>query len=481
MSYEPPFAGYPGQVFATCWLAANWFGTQLASGGATPAAVAQAAIASYSTFANGADAVAAWQAATALSQEVINLNAVQALPLSLDPVTQSYFTARVASISAAASGLIPIYPAVNPFAATGLLAGGQPAVPVSNYLPWCAGFTAETAPSGLTAPGSLLSYATGMATAWQNVARAVGILQGQNLTSAYDTAARQFRVATLVAKTVRNVSGATNTNYAQTNIPALWNGVVALPSILLDSSTLTDSPASLSNQQCAVIRFALRRLALQTANLIYSLRASSSSGSIGTATLRQNETLMDLAARTAGGFEEWSTIAAINGLQPPYPGPTNQALANSGTTLLLPGSVGAPSGIAVPTYANNVLGVDYDFGPINGTQPPWLGDISLIAGYANFARALGRRIQTTLGTLIYEPSYGSRIPPEVGAIQSSGEAQKLAAFGSAALSADPRTASIAYAAASVQPGFLATFSGVVNPIGPGATPVGVSEVISPLV
>lgn len=477
-SYEPPFAGYLGQVWATCYQSAAWLSGLLAGGSAPIASIANAAAAAYLTFSNGADAVAAWQAAAALAQEQINLAAVDALPLVLDPATIACFTARLASVAAAASGLAAVPPAVNPFGAAALLAAGQPAVPYPGYLEWCAGFTAETPPSGLTAP-TLVSYATGMATAWLNVTDAVRVAQGNALTGAYDTAARQFRVSAQAASGVSGVAAAAG-GYAQANLPALWNGTVALPSLLLDASTLTNSPANWSNQQAAAIRFALRTMALQCAGLILSLRATAASGGVSTAMLRRNESLMDLAARAAGGFEEWSAVAALNGVLPPYPGPTNQALASSGAPLLLPGSAPLPSGVATPTYAANVLGVDYDFGPINGPQPPWLGDIPLISGYPNYARALGRRLQTPLGTLIYSASYGSRIPPEVGAVQDAVEAARLAAFGKAALAADPRTADVLSAVATVQPGFLSTFSGTVLPIGPGSSPVSVNEVINPL-
>lgn len=486
LGYEAPYAGYPAQVFSCAWQTAAWLSSVLAGGAAPIAAVADAAVAAFATFSNGADAVAAYQAAQALAQEQINLAAVQALPLDLDSTTQAYFLNRIESIDAAASGLAAIPPSANPFAAVALLAAGQPAIAYPGYLEWCVDFHAETFPHGfgpgghgMYDPSALVTYATGMATAWLNVTDAVRVVQGNALTSAYDTAARQFRVASSIASGLATVSGTTGA-YTQSPALSLWNGAVAMPSILLDAASLVDTPASLANQQGASIRYALRNLALQAARLILSLRATVSSGSVSTAMLRRNETLMDLAARAGGGFEAWSTIASINGLSPPYPGPTNQSVAGSGTPLLMPGSVPLSSGATVATYAANVLGIDWTFGPINGPQPPWLGDIALIAGYPNLARALGRRLQTPIGTLIYHPNYGSRIPPEVGAVQGSGEASRLAAFGAAALSADPRVASVLSAVASVQPGFLATFSGQVSPVGPGATTVGVSETINPI-
>jgi len=473
--YEQPFAGYPGQVFSTCYQAATWLANLLASGSAPAATAAQGALSCFQTFMNGADAVALWTTANALAQETINLAAVQALPLDLDPVTQTYFTARVASVAAAASGLLALPPTANPFNAIAYLGAGQPAIADTGYLEWCMGFQAETPPSGLTS-ATLTTYASGTATAWLTITNAVQVVQGATLTNAYDAAARQFRVASTVSS---GLAALTASGFAQTNTLALWNGVVAMPSLLLDAASLMSAPASIANQQAAVIRFKLRSLAIQVAYFLLSLRGQGT-GNVTTAALRQNETLMDLAARAAGGYAAWSSIASLNDVQPPFPGPANQALASSGTPLLLPGSVVPPAGATPPTYAANVLGVDYDFGPINGPQPAWLGDIQLIAGYTNYARALGRRLQTPLGTLIYHPGYGSRIPYEIGAVQGVDEASRLAAFGAAALAADPRTANVLSAVATAQPGRLATFSGAVLPIGPGAVPVGVNQVISPL-
>jgi hypothetical protein len=212
---------------------------------------------------------------------------------------------------------------------------------------------------------------------------------------------------------------------------------------------------------------------------LYSLRTSIGSAPI-TAILYNGDTLLDLAARETGNFENWIQVAGINNLTPPYPGPTNQAVAQSGRQLYMPGSsVQVGSSGTPPSYPNDAMGTDYWFGPINGIQPAWNGDIPLITGLLNFAAALGRRIQTPIGALTYHQEYGSRIPGEVGAVQAADEAAKLAAFGKAALAADKRTGRILSATASVQPGFLATFAGVVNPIGPSQNPVQIVASITP--
>jgi len=262
--------------------------------------------------------------------------------------------------------------------------------------------------------------------------------------------------------------------------PGPWNTAVALPSIMLAAASLNAAPATLSNQQCAVIRYALNASASSLAQLLLSLR-SPAVAVPGLATLRIGESLQDLATRTTGDFENWPAIAALNALSPPYPGMSNTTLALKGAALLLPPASGTVvAGGPAPSYFANVLGTDWDFGPINGPMPPWIGDIPLITGYLNFARAIGRRLQTTLGTLIYHPSYGSRIPPEVGAVQGIDEAPRLRQYGDSAITLDPRTGSILSSIATTQPGWLATYSAVVQPIGPGSNAVSVNETLSPL-
>ena len=228
-----------------------------------------------------------------------------------------------------------------------------------------------------------------------------------------------------------------------------------------------------------MIRCALRSISTALALFLLSLRRPQQT-TLQLATLMSGDTLLDFAARNTGNFEDWQTVAQINNLTPPYPGPTN--LADAGHQLIVPqtGAAVIP-GAPLPTYSANVLGIDVDFGPINGTMPTWTGDYNLIAGFPNFARAIGRRLQTPLGSLIYHSTFGCRIPAEIGAIQGITEAARLAAFGTSALLADPRTGEVRSASASVSGQSVGTFTGVVLPIGPNATPILVNETINPLV
>jgi hypothetical protein len=468
------FTGYPGIVWSTCYQTLLYL-NGLISTGSTGSDIAGPAALVFQTLRNGSSAVEAWQAGAALTLETQNLAAVQALSFSIPPVEVDYFNARIAAVEAAAVGISTIPPKMNPFNAMMSIQNGSVAIPYTGYLEWCMNFTGETPPAGLT-PASLVADAALAATTWLDVAQAIMVLQGTNPTSTYDTATRQYRCSTTIATILSQLqSGPFASN---DNVSALWNGSVALPTILLDGASLATSPASLQAQQCMVIRYVLDTTATAIATFLYSLRTSLNSVPV-TAILSNNDTLLDLAARETGDFNQWTAIAAANALKPPYPGPTNQAIALSGRQLYMPGSgvqIGPTE--SPPSYPNDALGTDYLFGPINGKQPPWMGDIPLITGLLNFAMALGRRIQTPIGSLTYHQEYGSRIPGEVGAVQSGDEAARLAAFGKAALAADRRTGRVLLATASVEPGQLATFNGVVNPIGPALNPVQIHTVVT---
>ena len=484
------FLGYPGQVWQAAYQTVAWFGAQLASGSAV--GQTSAALATFATLRNAVAAVDAWQTGQALAGEANALVAVEALPISIDPTTLAFLTARSASVGAAASGIAALPPAIDIPGVTTALAAGSAAVADPGFLDWCMAFAAETAPAGLTA-ATLPAQATAAASAWSAIAAAVSTLQGGPVSTAYDTAARQYRVSQFTATVVNSVTSGPFGNSGGAPIgeftigvsaigsaisaPTLWNQCVALPTILLDAASLA-TPNALQNQVCGVVRYALTNMAFQVAIFLLTLRQPQPV-QVSLAQLRNNETLQDLAARSVGDFEQWRSIATLNGLAPPYPGIGNAALA--GRQLLLPGSsTVVASGAAAPSYAANVLGTDYDFGPVNGGMPAWTGDFNLITGLLNFARAIGRRVQTPLGSLVYHTAYGSRIPGEVGAIAGQGEAAKLAAFAQSAINADPRTGKILSCTAQIQPQFLADIVAKVQPIGAAANPVSVNETISPL-
>jgi hypothetical protein len=480
MSGSSVFFGYPGRVWATCLASINALQQKLASG-PVAADSESMALATFQTLVNGLNSINAFRYQQAWQIEALNIGEVRGLSIALDPTSSVPLAARSKALTLAAAAMSDIIPASTTFGVPSVvLAQGLPAIPDPGLLEFYQGFAFETAPGGLTTD-NLVSSAQSVADAFGTLASEVKAGQGFFLTQAYDTLLRlqdtQQSVANLldnIASSPFSVSGFVSSD--QTT--AMWNQLSALPALLIDAAILSNAPFSLANQQAAVIRNAIITAMQQIAVFLLILRKPTTQ-QINVATVQSGDNLMDVAARSLGDFEQWSAIAEVNGLIPPYvssvPG---SGVTSPGQKLLMPtgGVAVSPVGTA-PNYLINFLGVDFYVGPINQPMPPWTGDFQTIAGYQNFAWALGRRLQTPLGALIYHGDYGSRIPGEVGNVQTNNEAQRVAAFGKSALLADPRTASVPSATATFGPNQSVQFQGDVIPQGFGADPVSLNETI----
>jgi hypothetical protein len=470
------FVGYSGQVWSAVYAAMLYYQAQLA-GSASAGALASLSEQMLASLLNGAAAINANDRATAWETQAGRLASILTLPLSLDATSETYVLNRLAAYQSAFVALQAIVPAAGSFGAASIISENAPVIPDMGLLDYYAAFDYETPPAGLST-SNFVASALFVATAFSNLAAAINAYQGANLTGLYDTATLEAQSAGMAATTLGSLtSGPIASNFAALNA---WNQVVTLPGICAAGSVLANSPASQQGQQSAVIRYAMLTLALQVATFLLILRQPTTT-TVNTTTLRNNETLMDVAARTLGDFEQWQAIAAINGLYPPYTGAVAApGVAAWGSQLILPAPGTQLSSLgAVPSYAANVLGTDIYVGPLGGAMPPWTGDYQLITGLKNLSWALGRRIQTSLSSLIYHTDYGSRIPPEVGAIETSVEAQRIAAYGDSAIQADSRVASVVSSTSTGGVG-LVQYQAQVQPIGPGDTPVGVNEVISTL-
>lgn len=473
-----PYAGYPGQVWRTAYASLAWLAATAAAADNAPAAVAEPTAVVFQTLRNAVDAVSAYSTLASWKAEIVDFQTIQTLPLFLDTTTAAYFNARIATYQAAVTALGALIPAVNPATVAALLSQGTPAVPDPGLLNFYAAFNFETPPAGAEVPAAFSGFAQASATAWQTVANAVLMLQGSLTTTAYDTAVRQQEVGQSVAN--RIAAWASGLVYNTGSAAQPWNTLVVLPLMLADAAAFDSAPYDDLNQQSGVIRYALLTAANQLALLLLSLRQPAI-GVTNLATLLNNDTLLDFANRNTGDFENWTGIASANGLLPPWTGPAGAAY---GSQLFIPapGTAAPTPGVAQPTYAANVLGTDYYFGPLNGDMPAWTGDYQLITGYQNLAISLGRRLQTTLGTLVYHSDFGSRIPPEVGNVQDTLTAGHIAAYGQSALLSDPRTGSVVSATATIPAGGLGlvSFNGLVLPIGQNSDAVEINQVISPL-
>lgn len=479
------YSGYSANVWQSVYAGLAYFNQQLAavstvsgvSSFASLSTLSSQAEGMYSSLRNGAVAIDAFAMTQVWSTELNNLQTIQGLPLVLDPTTVTLFNNRVNAYAQALVGVTAITPNITSFLQPEVIDSATSIIPSTGLLDYLSTYNAETLPVGLT-NANLISNAVAVANAMLNVANAISVFQGSNVTQLYDVAYRQYQCALSIA----NMLGAFTSGGFASDISTVnsWNQVVTLPTLLLCSDVLNGAGYTFQLQQQAVLRYAMLTTGDQISILLLSLRQPLTSR-VNLTTLRVNETLFDVAARALGDYELWPEIATLNGLVPPYVGINSSiGIAGWGTQLVLPTPGTDVSAIGtLPNYNTNFLGNDIYIGPINGSMPPWTGDFQIIGGYANLTWALGRRVQTTMGNLKYHPSYGCRIPPEVGNIQSNTTIGHINAFGISAIKSDPRVASVAATTSTLVGNGAVQFVATVQPGGFQTTPIGLNEVISP--
>lgn len=472
------FIGYSGNVWQAAYAALAYYNFQVATA-TDPASLVSVSEATLETLLNGVDCINANDMAASWMAEASALQQIEALPLVIDPGSVSALQNRIAAYVSAASALGVIVPPISSFIDPVMkIAGGNPAIPDMGLLQFYENFSYETPPSGLSA-SNLATSAAGISSSFMTIANAILFFQGQNLTQLYDVATRE----SLAAGTAAYIDQSFTSGGFSSGIPLVssWNQMASLPAMAMSSYILSSSPALQANQQSGCIRYAMLRLAAIIENFLLALRKPQTN-QVNLATLLVGETLMDMAARVLGNFELWPQIASLNNLIPPYTGAmSSQGIAGWGTQLVMPSQNTSSSATgAKPSYLSNFLGVDVYVGPINGSMPQWTGDFQTISGYNNLAWALGRRLQTTLGKLIYHSNYGSRIPPEVGNVETNRAAQRITAFGKSAILSDPRVQSIISATSTLLQFGKVAFTGEIQPAGFGTRPVLLNETINQL-
>lgn len=500
------FIGYSGLIWQAVYSGLVYYQAQLGLTTDAEQAVSLSE-AMFQSLLNGVTAINANTLVQTWQSEAVGLQEIQALPLDIDEYDATILNNRTTAYITAAEALLPLLPQ-GPFPTPPASLGiGQPIVPDLGLLDFYETFEFESPPAG-TNPSNLVANAFSVGTAFNDIATQISIYQGANITSLYDVATRQALVSNVAAQILASFTSgplgpstgfsqspeflATESNIllvTETGIflvagtdgtLAEWNEIVTLPAMTMDASLIGTAPFSYAAQQNGVIRNVMLTVAAQIALFLLILRNPSLT-QINLSTVRVGDSLQNIANRSLGDFEQWTSIAAVNGLQPPWIGPVAASgVAGWGQNLLMPSPGTAPSAAGViPSYQNNFLGIDLYIGPINGAMPPWTGDFQTIAGYSNLSWALGRRLQTTLGMLIYHPDFGSRVPPEVGNIQVQTTAMDITTYATSALLTDPRVAAVLGASSSLLPNGLIQFNGNVQPAGFG-TGVLVNEVIGPL-
>lgn len=481
---ETTFYGYPGRVWAVCFAALQDLATALGTA-ADPVDTLPMANAVVATLFNGLNAINANRIAYNWTSELAVLQAIQILPITAPPPDLVYINNRILAMQLAVPVVTALVPQPNLSTVASSLAQGNPAIPDCGLLEFLMAFNYEAFPVGLTSQNIML-FAQAYSQAWTDLAAAVAALQGGSLTYLYDQPVRFANEINAVAEMLGEFPAGLSTSISPS---VLWNQMLALPSLLLHTQLLTGAPNNIQYQQEQLLRFLILFAIQQVENLILNI-SRPVAAVVQQATVLAGDSLMDIAARYLGDYRRWFNVAEFNFLVPPFIGPRELAgIATWGSKILLPVSGANPatlqeqsrhrvSGLGSAAYLFNFLGVDIYFGPINGDFPTWGGEFQLIAGYDNLRWALGRRVQTTLGTLIYHPDYGCLIPPEVGNVQTNDTASHTTAFGKAALQADPRVQSVLNAITLLGRNFSLNFAAEVQPGGFGSTPVQVNEVIN---
>lgn len=464
--------GYQGTVWAAVKSALTYFNTNLNT--STPANSYALASAMAATLRNALNTLAAYNFYLSSEQNYTALAQLLPLPLTLDAATSAFMTHRINALQSAVLSAQNLPGTISP---ANVMASGQPVISDPGYLEWLMNFSYETPPAGLSA-SNFITQAQAAATAWQTIKTAL-LTQGIAYSgSTYNAVLRMYNASQVTANEALYLALSPNTN-----LTTSWNQIVAQPSLVRAASILTTDPTSMTAQNVAVIRYAMIQLLNQIDTLLISIRNTVPT-QVSLTTVRQGDSLMDIANRELGNFELWTQIATLNGLQPPYisttPGPN---VAVPGQSLFLPQinstQATTASQAPAPNYEINYLGVDKWYGPMNQQMLPWTGDFQVISGYQNLAFSLGRRLQTALTTLIFHPSFGSRIPPEVGKIADQNTAGYLEAYTTSALLSDPRVNRVLSVNVSLTSDFSFEIDAVVLPNGPGSSATSINLVIGP--
>lgn len=473
-----PFVGYPGAVWSVVYASFGYFITSL-NNASSPGAVVPLAQTVYATCANALEALNINRVSQAWAAEYALLLEVEAAPISPPANIAVLVQNRVGALGDGLVNIQTLVPTITYHNIATLLNQNLPPISDVNYLSWLGNFSFETTPDGLTSDTFINTTET-VSGAFSTIAGLIQTLETPALNSLYDVCIRFADTANVISNFLLGItSGPISLSLGSQYI---WNQMATLPALLLDAFLITSVPYNIQVQQDMVIRYVILTIQQQLAQFLLIMRQPTTT-TINQAQLLVGNSLMDVAAANTGNFENWANIATANGLLPPYTGPNTilaSGIAGWGSELVLPNPGTSSAAIGtVPSYEINFLGVDLYTGPINGSMPVWNGDYQTIFGYPNLRWALGRRLQTTLGDLIYHSNYGSRIPPEVGRVQDNSTVGHIAAFGQAALQQDPRIARVLSAIAQSLPAFAVQFTGAVQPGGFGATPLELNEVISP--
>ena len=443
---------YINNTWTQAFNSVLWFSAQPYSNASKVALQAQIL---YNSFQAGVSNITALQLINAFTAQNNSLQQIEALPIGLAS-SASALTYLSSNLVSLVSGLSNLLPSVPVSSASSLLNLSNQSLPTVDYTTYLNSYSGDLYPLGI--PANLSS--------WANIQSNLIAYYGNSPTNLLDL----VNNIVLYSNTQNNLI--TSGGITGINSGYYYNQAYSLPVSLALASNFVSDFSDYSNQQALVVKHILQALSRNISETLLSALSPTPQNQITTTVVYGNESLQDIANRVLGNFELWEEIAVINNITP-------GTLLTPGTSLILP-PTSLTSGASGFSYNVNVLGQDIYLGPTTGAMPTWTGDFTTISGPTNLLYALSRRLLTTLGTFVYHPDYGSRIPPEVGAVQSIGSLQHITAFGNSCLTSDPRVATIINSGASGSsiPGLI-QYSAVIQPIGPQSGPVVINEVISP--
>lgn len=143
-------------------------------------------------------------------------------------------------------------------------------------------------------------------------------------------------------------------------------------------------------------------------------------------TIREGDTLRQIARRLLGNADQWWVLAELNQLTPPFLDttggtyPAGSRVLGVGDALLLPASLADPAvqratlAVEVDPY-DVLLGCDLALSAQGDLQAnAGTGDWRTVSGVENLKQTLLHRLMTRKGELVYHPEYGSNLDLYLG-------------------------------------------------------------------
>lgn len=161
--------------------------------------------------------------------------------------------------------------------------------------------------------------------------------------------------------------------------------------------------------------------------------------------VRPSDSLLTIALRELGDASQWTELAALNGLKPPYIGPVAApGVVQPGALIKVP----SPSGyVSTDSDATQVFRADVAL--VGGRLQVSGGDLACVKGPANLRQALGVRIEVDQQELLFHPEFGCRVRRMLGRGGGQAAALLAAKYVKSALQADDRVAAVKSAQATL--------------------------------